>query len=188
MIWARVGVFKTAYNAVFRLYARRDRKGEYHCIDTSYVKNIMGRDCTGRNPTDRGRRATKISALVTDKGLPVSLTFFPGNTSDYNTVTQTLQHRGPDAMPRGGRIPMYADKGYDSHAVRREIWQAGYIDRVGKRRVRIHRIVNRRRGIVERFFSWLDKERRLLVRFDAMLVVYSAWTWLACCKIISKRL
>ena len=187
MTWARGGVFKAAYCALFRLYRRRDRKGEYHCLDSSYVKNIFGRECTGRNPTDRGRLATKVSALVTDSGLPVSLEFFPANVSDYKTVRQTLQRRIPDAMPNKGRIPLYADKGYDSHAVRSGVWRAGYIDRISKRRVRQHRVVNRRRGVVERFFSWLDKERRLLMRFDTTIVAYVAWTWLACCKIISKR-
>ena len=123
MTWARGGVFKAAYCALFRLYRRRDRKGEYHCLDSSYVKNIFGRECTGRNPTDRGRLATKVSALVTDSGLPVSLEFFPANVSDYKTVRQTLQRRIPDAMPNKGRIPLYADKGYDSHAVRRGVYQ-----------------------------------------------------------------
>ena len=28
------------------------------------LKSIYGRDCVGRNPTDRGRRATKLSAIV----------------------------------------------------------------------------------------------------------------------------
>ena len=188
MIWARGGVFEAAYRALFRLYRRRDRKGEYHSLDSSYVKNIFGRECTGRNPTDRGRLATKVSALVTNRGLPVSLAFFPANVSDYKTVRQTLKRRIPDAMPSKERIPLYADKGYDSRAVRSEVWQAGYIDRISKRRVRLHRVVNRRRGVVERFFSWLDKERRLLMRFDTTIVAYAAWTWLACCKIMSKRL
>ena len=188
MIWARGGVFEAAYRALFRLYRRRDRRGEYHSLDSSYVKNIFGRECTGRNPTDRGRLATKVSALVTNRGLPVSLAFFPANVSDYKTVRQTLKRRIPDAMPSKERIPLYADKGYDSRAVRYELWQAGYIDRISKRRVRLHRVVNRRRGVVERFFSWLDKERRLLMRFDTTIVAYVAWTWLACCKIMSKRL
>ena len=48
---------------------------------------------------------------------------------------------------------MYADKGYDSEAVRCQLRAHNYIDRVSKRGIRIHRVVNRRRGIVERFFS-----------------------------------
>jgi hypothetical protein len=46
-------------------------------IDTSFVKKIYGRDCVGRNPTDRGRKATKLSALVAADGVPLALAFFP---------------------------------------------------------------------------------------------------------------
>ena len=52
--------------------------------------SIYGRDCIGRNPTDRGRNATKVSALVDQDGLPLSLVFFPANHSDYKTVDGTL--------------------------------------------------------------------------------------------------
>ena len=188
MRWARAGVFQEAYRAIFRLYACKDRRGEYHCIDTTFVKNIFGRDCVGRNPTDRGRKATKVSAIVTRVGVPVAIDFFPANTSDYRTVQPTLRKRIPDAMPRGQSIPLYADKGYDSSEVRRDLRRAGYIDRVGKRRVRTHRVVNRRRGIVERFFSWLDKDRRLLLRYDTTVVMYEAWTWMSCCRLLGARI
>ena len=70
--WTRDNIFGTAYERLLRLY-RRQRRPKYYCIDSSYVKNIYGRDCTGRNPTDRGRRATKLSVVVDDLGVPVSL-------------------------------------------------------------------------------------------------------------------
>lgn len=184
-LWSRLDVFKASYSALLRLYSRKTRRGEYHCIDTSYVKSIHGRDCVGRNPTDRGRRATKLSAIVDDTGIPLSLVAFSGNTSDYKTVDATLQRclKHPSAP-----CPMYADKGYDSRQVRNLFSTAGYIERVAQRRIRIHRLVNRRRGIVERFFSWLDKNRRLLVRYDALVIHYMSWTWLACCKLIGGRI
>ena len=83
---------------------------------------------------------------------------------------------------------MYADKGYDSKAVRQQLRAYDYIDRVSKRGVWTHRVVNRRRGIVERFFSWLDKCRRLILRYDTLIDSYEAWTWLACCRLVSTVL
>ena len=185
MAWCRAGVFRSAYQALLRLYARKTRRGEYHCIDSSYVKSIYGVACVGRNPTDRGRNATKMSAIVTDEGMPVSLTFFPANTSDYRTVYASLDAR---VSRTRARIPLYADKGYYSTEVRHALWDAGYVDRVAKRRVRTHCSTNGRRGIVERFFSWLDKNRRLIVRYDATIVAYAGWSWFACCKLIGGRM
>ena len=127
--WSACGVFRTAYNSLLRLYSRRTRRGEFHCIDSTYVKNIFGIDCVGRNPTDRGRNATKVSAIVNDEGVPLSLVAFPGNTSDYNTVDETI--RSCLSTPKRG-CPMYADKGYDSARVRDSFRREGYVERVAE--------------------------------------------------------
>jgi len=181
--WSRQRIFASAYQALYKLYTRRYRP-KYHCIDSTYIKSIYGRDCVGRNPTDRGRRATKLSAIVDDRGIPISLFFCPGNTSDFKTVIPSCDRI---LLPKT-RTPMYADKGYDSKAVRQQLRAYDYIDRVSKRGVWTHRVVNRRRGIVERFFSWLDKCRRLILRYDTLIDSYEAWTWLACCRIVSAVL
>ena len=183
--WSRLGVFKEAYTSLLKLYSRKTKSNDYHCIDSSYVKSIYGRDCVGRNPTDRGRRATKLSAIVNHEGVAVSLVPFPANTSDYKTVDDTLLQT---LVSIDKSCAMYADKGYDSRKVRESFRSVGYIDRVSRRGTVSHRVVNRRRIVVERFFSWLDKNRRLLVRYDAFVSNYMSWTWLACCKLVGSRI
>lgn len=79
--WIDAGLFSTAYERLLRLYRRR-RRPRYCCVDSTFVKNIYGVDCIGRNPTDRGRMATKLSAAVDDKGVPYSLLCTPGNQSE----------------------------------------------------------------------------------------------------------
>ena len=59
--WIDAGLFRTAYERLLRLYRRR-RAPRYCCVDSTFVKNVYGIDCIGRNPTDRGRMATKLSA------------------------------------------------------------------------------------------------------------------------------
>ena len=182
MIWTQKNVFREAYSIAYRLQNRPTRRNiRFQCIDASFVKNIYGRDCVGRNPTDRGRKATKLSAVVDQDGLPLSLVFFPANVHDVHTVEPTLNHRIVVPCPSQ---PLYADKGYDSKKVRTMIRQHGNIDRVGKRGTIVHRVVNRRRNIVERFFSLLDKNRRLILRYDALITSYESWTWLASLRLI----
>ena len=91
--WVSLNVFKIAYSRLLRLYSRR-RHAKHYCIDTSYVKNRLGVDCLGRNPTDRGRMATKISMCVDDVGIPVCILAVPGNTSDQHLVEPTLDASG----------------------------------------------------------------------------------------------
>ena len=126
--WARVGVFADAYRRILKLTKRRRRDGTFMALDTSFVKNVFGTDVVGRNPTDRGRLATKLVALVDDRGLPRRLGFLPANMSDHRVLPSILPL--PQA-PLGTRI--YADKGFDSRETRRVIRSQGYAPRIGER-------------------------------------------------------
>ena len=97
--------------ALLKLERRRtSRRGAFHCIDSTFVKNIYGRDCIGRNPTDRGRMATKVSALVDQDGLPLSLRFFPANGvleleggDEIEECCLAFDNAGGVSLGRGGR-------------------------------------------------------------------------------------
>lgn len=173
-MWIHAGVFRTAYTRLLRLYCRQ-RRSRYYCIDSTYVKNIYGRDCVGRNPTDRGRRATKLSAVVDDLGVPHSLIVTAANISDQKLLQPTIQdmlsscHRGKE---------LFADKGYDSAMNRRICKSYGFNDRIFKRRTTNGKRTHAKRGVVERYFSWHDKYRRLLVRYEQNVQVYLGMTFM----------
>ena len=180
--WARQGVFADAYRRILSLTKRRRRDGTFMALDTTFVKNVFGTDTVGRNPTDRGRMATKLVALVDDRGLPRRLGFLPANVSDHRALSSILP------LPRaasGTRV--YADKGFDSKEARRVLKSQGYAPRIGKRGMPVPLWRERRRRVVERFFASLDKCRRLIVRYDATIVSYAAWTWLGCCRIAQRH-
>jgi len=70
-------VFERAWFDTARWYKRvrpadARRRSRYRArtvaVDTSFVKNVHGRDVLGRNPTDRGRNATKVSMLTDARG------------------------------------------------------------------------------------------------------------------------
>jgi hypothetical protein len=60
-------------------------------IDASFIKNVQGRDCLGRNSTDRGRNATKISAITDKSGMPLAYSIHPGNCSDFKAANDTIE-------------------------------------------------------------------------------------------------
>ena len=60
------GALKYAWTKITEIYVSyRLSKNAFHFkdlyIDTTTIKNVAGTDCTGRNPTDRGRQGSKIS-------------------------------------------------------------------------------------------------------------------------------
>ena len=51
---------------------------------------LGGQDVVGRTPTDRGRKATKVSMLTNELGTPLTLCFHRGNKSDMLTLKHLI--------------------------------------------------------------------------------------------------
>ena len=113
--WSVNKVFDKFYKQLYSQYSKQSNQNRLS-IDASYVKNIGGRDCTGRNPTDRGRKATKLSVITDSTGLPVSFDFSPGNYSDHAAVSYLLDNVIIPKKSKSKKYPRYllSDKGYDS--------------------------------------------------------------------------
>jgi len=179
--WSEHHVFEIAYKRLLRLYTRPVR---HYAMDSTFVKNQYGRDVVGRNPTDRGRKATKFSAIVDDMGVPHAFLFTGANESDMRLFDRTL-HASLHAMQPA---PMYADKGYDSRANRVHCVNAGFPDRIFKRRCANTRRTHAKRGIVERFFAWHDKQRRLIQRYEQKVHIYASMTILFAGTLLESRI
>lgn len=181
--WIDAKLFQKAYRALLRLYSRQ-RRPRYCCVDSSFVKNVYGTNCVGRNPTDRGRMGTKVTTIVDDQGMPFSLLFSPANHSDMRLLEPTLSV-ATESIPKG--TPLYADRGYDS-AHNRSVCRAhGCADRIFRRGTKTGRRTNAKRGTVERFFSWIDKQRRLIMRYERRVETYCEMTHLACGLLLERR-
>ena len=182
--WVNANLFQVAYQTLLRLYSRK-RRPRYYCIDSSFVKNVYGSDCIGRNPTDRGRKATKMSAIVDDLGVPYGALFTPANQSDFKLFEPTL-----DCVltPLDRGVEMYGDKGYDSRTNRVACADHRLKDRIFRRMTKNGRRTHARRAVVEHFFSWIDKYRRLILRYERCISVYSSMCFLAFGIILQIRI
>jgi putative transposase len=60
--WSKARVFEHAFYNLVHAYGNVTFNPLV--CDTSFVKNVFGHDVVGRNPTDRGRNATKVSLLT----------------------------------------------------------------------------------------------------------------------------
>ena len=183
--WTKQNLFKNAYQHLLKI-RQKTRRDAYHIIDSTYIKNVYGIDCIGRNPSDRGRNATKMSALVNDEGIPISVVFVKGNKNDVITLQETL-----DAVlvPKiKDKIPFMGDKGYPSKKNSQIVTNAGYLDRISRRKHKVGRRQNKKRCTVEHTFSWIDKYRRLIMRFDKKITAFEAFTFIALSSILSQRI
>ena len=114
--WYSAGVFQDAYTQLLRQYVgSRAHPPSYYCVDSTFVKNLYGTEGLGRNPTDRGRRAMKLSVLLDNNGVIHSLIGTPANVPDVVLLGRTIE---ASMVPLCRQVPLLADKGYDSKSNR----------------------------------------------------------------------
>lgn len=89
-LWSKNHLFHDAYNDLLRVYLKIKPRSPIKIVDTTFVKNVFGRNCVGSNPFDRGTKATKVSVVVDHKGVPLSFTFHKANRNDSKTLFHTL--------------------------------------------------------------------------------------------------
>jgi transposase len=151
-----------------------------------------GGDKTGPNPTDRGRLGTKRH-LVTDRnGIPLAFVLTGANTHDSMPFEELL-----DSIPsiggktgRGRRRPekLHADKAYDHQRCRQACRRRGIAPRIARRGLETSQTLGRHRWVIERTFAWINRNRRLVTRYERRSDIHHAFTALACSLICFNKL
>jgi len=128
--------------------------------------------------------------LTEGHGVPLGLAVDGANRHDMKLVRSTIDSIvGPrpeptDAQPQG----MCLDKGYDYQEVRAILAEFGFTAHIRSRAEEAQAIKatasqKARRWVVERTHSWMNRFRRLLVRWDKKPKHYLAFLHFACALI-----
>jgi putative transposase len=164
-------------------------------MDGAMTKAPLGGEKTGKNPTDRAKSGVKRSVLTEGHGIPIGLTVEGANCHDKRLVEGTLRSiviRRPKVSNRK-RQNMLMDKGYDYTDTRQLVSHWGYTAHIKARgeEVEEKRTVpgyRARRWVVERTHSWMNRFRRLLVRWEKKVANYLAMLHFACALITFRAL
>ena len=186
--WRRAGVFERMWQAGLMEYdAKKGLNWEWQAMDGAMTKAPLGGEATGRNPTDRGKSGTKRSLLTDGHGIPLAVAVAGANRHDMKLTVPTLEAivterpRPTEKQPQN----MCLDKGYDYDEVRDILTEWGYTAHIRtrgeeskqKKQVPGYRA---RRWVVERTHSWLNRFRRLLIRWEKKVENYLAMLHFAC--------
>jgi IS5 family transposase len=136
---------------------------------------------------------TKRHLVVDRQGLPLAITISGSNVHDSRLLDQTVdailplrlshQRRG---RPRKRPVKLHADKGYDYPRCRRALRARGIIPRIARRGIESSERLGRHRWVVERTLSWLNRFRRLKVRYERRADMHAAFLTLACALICAR--
>lgn len=193
--WCREGVFKKIWAKALAFYD--DTKGlefEWQSLDAAITKAPLGGEATGRNPTDRGKFGTKRSLLTEGHGIPIAIVIDGAHRHDMKLLAATLEAtviKLPESSEKELQH-LCLDKGYDYDECRQEALDHGYTPHVRsrgeeKKEKAQHADYKPRRWVVEVTHSWLNRFRKILVRFEKKLVYHQGLLQLACAYIAFKR-
>lgn len=201
--WERSGFFEELWRAGLAEYDELEGiEWEWQALDGAMTKAPLGRGATGKNPTDRAKMGTKRSVLTDGSGIPLAVAVDGANRHDSKLLVATLDglvvaRRAPEEEDSEQQQQhLCLDAAYDSEEVRQELEARGYephISPADKERRRERKEARRhlggraRRWVVERTHSWLNRSRRLLVRWEKKTENYLGFIHLACAQLIFSK-
>jgi putative transposase len=187
--WAERGAFLRLWQMMLEKYD--DVRGiawDWQCLDGVMTKAPLGGDGTGPNPTDRGKLGTKRNTLSDRRGAPLSVYVTGAQVHDKRAAAGTLDRivvERPDSTC-GVKERICVDAGYDYRDIAWLFHRRGYEPHIrhrGEEAREAHRTTRRhpaRRWVVERDHSWLNRFRRLLIRWEKKIWNYQALVHFAC--------
>ncbi len=193
--WERAGVFARLWAAGLQEFDELvGIDWEWQSLDGVMTKAPFGRAATakaegiGHNPTDRGKHGTKRSTLSEGHGLPLAIVVAGANVHDMQLAAPTLEALVIERPAPTTEQPQHLclDAGYDDDLPRFAADQRGSLAHIRPRGVDRANVGSRdpskkpRRWVVERLHSWLNRSRRLLVRWEKLDRTYEAFLHLAC--------
>jgi putative transposase len=186
--WVQAGVFLRLWQTGLEQFEElRGIEWDWLSLDGAMTKAPLGGEQTGPNPTDRGKSGVKRSVLTEGHGVPIGLTVAGANRTDMKLVRPTLERivvdrpKPSEAHPQG----LCLDKGYDYEEVRDILREFGFTAHIRARGEEARALKQEagfraRRWVVERTHSWMNRFRRLLIRWDKKPANYLAFLHFAC--------
>jgi putative transposase len=189
--WVAAGVFRKLWKAGVEQFD--ELKGidwNWLSMDGALTKAPLGGEKT-RPPSHRPRQTGRQTQPADEAhGVPIGLAMAGANRHDMKLVKQTVNSlvgkrpRPTKKRPQG----MCLDKGYDYAEVRDTLKEFGFTAHIRARgeeaqTMKRHAGVKARRWVVERTHSWMNRFRRVFIRWDKSPDNYLAFLHFACALI-----
>jgi transposase len=187
--WCRSEVLRDVMTDLANTLRDEGALDESECfIDATFASAKGGGDEIG--PTKRGK-GVKIMAIVDRHGLPLAVSTHAANHHEVTLVQLSFDFYMIEAKPEN----LIGDRAYDSDKLDEELRQEGIEMIAPHRQNRIRprtqdgRRLRRyeRRWLVERFFAWIQWQRRLLCRWEYYAENFLGFVQLATIGILLKQ-
>lgn len=190
--WVKAGIFDKIWTEALKIYdSKKGIDWSWQSIDGSNKKSQFGKENVDFNPKEKNKGGSKVMVLTDKKGIPLSTIVVPANCHESQLLEETLGNiRCERPHPREGIQNLCGDKAYDSVWCRESADEYGYRHHFRYRREKTPKRLRYKpkRWVVERTHAWLNRFRRIIIRWDVISASYEAFISLACASITLSRL
>lgn len=145
--------------------------------DCTHIKAPLGQQKTGKSPVDRRKLGTKRSIITDKNGVVIGCSLDGGNRHDSVLFDASIR-----SIPKWLNQPkykeMHLDSAYDSKKIKTILFNFYYVPRIAKNRrhskINLIQKTERKRWVVESSHSWMNRFKRLLIRFEKLADNYLA--------------
>jgi transposase len=137
---------------------------------------------------------TKCSVLTDGRGVPLGLAVDGANRNDFKMARATIESLAVERLEPTPETPqgLCLDKGDDYDEVRALLDEFGFTAHIKARGEEAQALKQEagfkaRRWIVERTHSWMNRFRRVLMRWDKKVCNYLGFLYLACAYITYRQ-
>ena len=127
------------------------------------------------------------------RGTPLGIVLSGANRHDSMLLGAALDaipgvRSGRRGRPRCRPRKLHADKAYDSRRCRDRCRKRGILPRIARKGVDSSQRLGRHRWVVERTHAWMNRFRRLVVRYEERGDIHLAFATLACCLVCLNQI
>ena len=186
--WQEAGVWARLHQKLLDRLGEADQiEWERASLNAASV-TAPGSQKTGPNPTDKGKQGSKRHVVVDRGGVPLAVIHSAANVHDSKVLEEAVDAIEPIRKPSRGRPrkrpnKLHADKAYDFPRCRKALRKRSITPRIARRGIESREKLGRYRWVVERTLSWLNRFRRLKVRYERRDYVHQAFLDLGCALI-----
>lgn len=194
-LWADSGIFEKMWGIALETYDQlKGLDWEWQSIDGAMTKAPLGGEATGKNPTDRSKLGTKRSLMTEAQGIPVAVVSAGAHVVDKQLLESTLEAVVIEKPSPTEEITQHVclDMGYDDVECYRVVLNQNLTPHIRSQwELKVEKkkdpTYQSRRWVVEVTHSWLNRFRKILVRFEKLVSRHLSLLQLACCYIVFKR-
>lgn len=127
--------------------------------------------------------------MVDRQGVPLAVIHTAANVHDSKALEEIVDAIAPIRKPGRGRPrkkcpkKLHADKAYDFGRCRKALRKRGIAARIARRGIESSERLGRHRWVVERTLSWINRYRRLKVRYERRADIHQAFLDIGCALI-----